>query len=37
MRTKLALAAVALAVLPWFLHEYGLQVAIQALVLASSP
>jgi branched-chain amino acid transport system permease protein len=33
MRTKLALAAVALAVLPWFLHDYGLQVAIQALVL----
>ena len=34
MKTKLAIAAVALVVLPWFLHEYGLQVAIQALVLA---
>jgi branched-chain amino acid transport system permease protein len=34
MKTKLVVATVALAVLPWFLHEYGLQVAIQALVLA---
>jgi len=33
MRTRLALAAVVLALLPWFLHDYGLQVAIQALVL----
>jgi len=33
MRTKLALTAAVLAVLPWFLHDYGLQVAIQALVL----
>lgn len=34
MRTRLAVAAAALAVLPWFLHDYGMQVAIQALVLA---
>ena len=34
MKTKLVVATVVLAVLPWFLHEYGLQVAIEALVLA---
>ena len=34
MRAKLAVAAVVLAVLPWLLHDYGLQIAIQALVLA---
>jgi len=34
MKVKLAVAAVVLAVLPWFLQDYGLQVAIQALVLA---
>lgn len=34
MRPKLAGAVVVLAILPWFLHDYGLQVAIQALVLA---
>jgi branched-chain amino acid transport system permease protein len=34
MRIKLAVAAAVLAALPWFLHEYGLQVAIQAVVLA---
>jgi branched-chain amino acid transport system permease protein len=34
MKAKLAVAAVFLGILPWFLHDYGLQVAIQALVLA---
>ena len=34
MKIKLAVATVVLAALPWLLHEYGLQVAIQAVVLA---
>lgn len=34
MKLKLAIAAAVLAFLPWFLHDYALQVAIEALVIA---
>lgn len=32
---KLAVTAIVLAVLPWLLHDYGLHVAIEALVMAA--